>query len=104
MKLQHLPIGSRFEYEGEIYVKTGPMTAASERGGQKLIPRYASLRPLDGAASEGPRNARKTLDPLRVKAAFDEYHAACCAVLGAPSSERLAPLRQHFLASLGLPD
>jgi hypothetical protein len=25
------PLGARFEYEGEIYTKTGPMTAASRK-------------------------------------------------------------------------
>lgn len=33
MKLQHLSIGARFEYEGVTYVKTGPLTASSEAGG-----------------------------------------------------------------------
>lgn len=40
-------MGARFEYEGNVYVKTGPMTASSEQGGQRIIPRYATLRPLD---------------------------------------------------------
>ena len=30
MKLTQLPLGARFEYDGEIFTKTGPMTAASE--------------------------------------------------------------------------
>jgi len=48
MKLNHLPIGARFEYEGQIYTETGPITAAAEKGGQRMIPRHAVLRPVDG--------------------------------------------------------
>ncbi len=33
MKLQHLAIGDRFEYDGKIFGKTGPLTAASDEGG-----------------------------------------------------------------------
>ena len=35
MRLQDLPVGARFEYQGKIFVKTGPITAASEAGGQQ---------------------------------------------------------------------
>ena len=38
MRLQDFPIGARFEYEGAIYVKTGPLTASSEQGKQRIIP------------------------------------------------------------------
>ena len=59
MKLQHLAIGDRFEYDGKIFVKTGPVTASSENGGQQMIPRYAILKPLDVPARDddkpGPR-------------------------------------------------
>lgn len=44
-------MGARFEYEGVEYVKTGPQLASGP-GGQKLIPKYAVLRPLDGKAPE----------------------------------------------------
>ena len=47
MKLQQLAIGDRFEYDGRILVKTGPLTASSDDGGQQMIPRYAVLKPLD---------------------------------------------------------
>ena len=54
MKLQDLPMGARFEYEGVVYFKTGPLTASSEAGGQRIIPRYAVLRSLEAP----PRKAR----------------------------------------------
>jgi len=30
MKFQMLALGARFEFEGKVYVKTGPLTALSE--------------------------------------------------------------------------
>ena len=43
MKLQHLAIGARFEFEGQVYVKTGPLTASAEQGGQRVIPDRKSV-------------------------------------------------------------
>jgi uncharacterized protein (DUF1330 family) len=55
MKIHQLPMGARFEYEGAEYVKTGPQLA-SGAGGQKLIPKYAVLKPLDGPAFADRKN------------------------------------------------
>lgn len=30
MKFSMLPIGARFEFEGKVYVKTGPVAASTE--------------------------------------------------------------------------
>ena len=46
MKIHQLPQGARFEYEDEEYVKTGPLFGTG-KAGQRLIPRYAVLKPLD---------------------------------------------------------
>jgi hypothetical protein len=43
MKIHQLPPGARFEYEGEEYVKTGPLLGTG-KGGQRLIPKYAVLK------------------------------------------------------------
>lgn len=43
MKLQQLPLGGRFEYEGAVYVNPGSMTASSELGGQSAISIHKSL-------------------------------------------------------------
>lgn len=75
MRLQHLAIGARFEYEGQVYVKTGPLTASAEQGGQRMIPRYADLKPLDvetaPVAGEGAGRTRE--DDARVRAAFNHF-------------------------------
>ena len=101
MKLQHLAIGARFEFEGRIYVKTGPLTASAEEGGQRVIPRYAVLRPLDlpePAAAPGT-NVRK-LDPQKVRKAFDAFYAHCCQLCPAESEAALASARTEFLQAL----
>ena len=91
MKLQHLAIGARFEYEGVVYVKTGPLTAASEEGGQRIIPRYAILRPLDVPAAESSQapasHARETVLPPRRSSA--KARIAPQAMVYAPTMFRL---------------
>ncbi|MFA5081494.1 MAG: hypothetical protein WC474_02970 [Hydrogenophilaceae bacterium] len=102
MKFQHLAIGARFEFEGKIYVKTGPIAAASESGAQRMIPRHAVLRPLDGAQPiEKPKPGRK-LDEAQVLAAFDAFYSECARLLDEPAKLALADARTRFLASLQL--
>lgn len=94
MKFQMLPMGARFEYEGKVYQKTGPMTAASEEGGQRMIPRFAVLKPLGGAATAPDRAGRK-LDEAAVLAAFDGFYAECADLLFGhePDVQRARDLR-----------
>ena len=100
MKLQHLPMGARFEYQGAVYVKTGPMMAATESGEQKLIPRYAVLKPLDPMpAPPDPKAARQLPEPL-VLTAFERYHGRCQRVVDEAGRFELAQARQEFLAAL----
>jgi hypothetical protein len=33
MKFQQFPLGARFEFEGKVYVKSGPISATAETGG-----------------------------------------------------------------------
>lgn len=80
MKFSQLPLGARFEYEGQVYVKTSPIAASGERGGQKLIPRYAVLKPLEASARPAPRPAR-TLDETKVTAAFESFAAQCAQLI-----------------------
>lgn len=102
MKFQQLPMGARFEYEGKVYTKTGPIQAAAESGGQRVIPRFAVLKPLDEKPkAEAPRRGRK-LDEAAVMAAFEAFCAECADLPGA-AAERAAALasaRQRFLAAL----
>lgn len=47
MKFPQLPLGQRFEYQGETLVKVGAMTACNDRGGNtRLIPRSAVVVPV----------------------------------------------------------
>lgn len=42
MKFLQVPLGQRFQFQGESYVKIGPLTARRERDGEnRLIPRSA---------------------------------------------------------------
>lgn len=99
MKLQHLPMGARFEYQGVVYVKTGPMMAAAESGEQKLIPRYAVLKPLDPmpAPETGPR---RQLSEAAVLAAFDQFYLGCTRLVDESGRVELARARQRFLDTL----
>ena len=100
MKLTQFPIGARFEYEGDIYTKTGPMTAASEKAGQRMIPRYAVLRPVGGLPAPAAPQATRQLDAARVRTAFESYHATCRRLVADFAQAELEAARQKFLAAL----
>lgn len=109
MKFQQLPHGARFEYEGKVYVKTGPLTAATEEGVQRMIPRYALLKPLDGSTPiQIPQPARK-LDEAMVMAALEAFHGECLRLLDEAGVDeekdhamraRLDEARRLFIAAL----
>lgn len=102
MKFQHLPIGARFEYEGQTYVKNGPLTASSEHSGQRLIPRYAHLKPLDGFVSQAKSGPGSKLDEAAVLAAFEAFYQTCTRLSDDSGAFELAGARQKFLEKLGL--
>jgi|SRR5512139_1029857 hypothetical protein len=99
MRLQDLPVGARFEYQGKVFVKTGPITATAENGGQRMIPRYADLQPLD-PLPEKPPASQRTLDEARVRAAFDEFYRTCFRITDDFSRAELEAARQRFIAAL----
>ena len=100
MKLQHLPMGARFEYQGAVYVKTGPMMAAAENGEQKLIPRYAVLKPLDVMpAAPDPKTMRQLPEPV-VLAALENFYAHCSRLVDESGRFELARARQNFLDAI----
>jgi hypothetical protein len=111
MKFQTLGVGARFEYAGEIYVKTGPLTAINESGAPRMIPRFALLRPLD-APAEPPRKPSRTLDEAVVMAAFEAFYAVCLAEFESACRDstaatagraRLESARQRFVAAVENP-
>ncbi len=109
MKFPQLAIGQRFQYEGGVYTKTGPLLAhAEESGRSRLIPRCAEVMPLaPGAPAAVPRHTA-ALDPESVRRAFAAYEAAArdCLREASPgrAQARLAETGREFLRTLGLPE
>jgi len=103
MKLQDIPIGGRFEYDGKIFTKTGPLTASSEQGGQSMIPRYANLRPLDLPSQEDRLpGMQRRLEAAAVKKAIDEFYRSTAELLDESALPTLAEARQRCLDKLKL--
>lgn len=100
MKLHDFATGSRFEYDGQIFVKTGPLTAASENGCQRIIPRYAVLKPLDTGTPASAAAARGKLDKKTVLAAFDHFYQRCSPLVDSAALPELESARQRFIAAL----
>lgn len=93
-------MGARFKYEGNVYVKTGPMTASSEQGGQRIIPRYATLKPLDIAVTESKAPIKGRLEAVRVRAAFERFYESCEGLVSDAGRMELAQARQAFLEAI----
>lgn len=85
MKFPQLPIGQRFLFQGEPYLKVGPLTARRERDGEdRLIPRSA-LVALPSPKRPDPVPVTAGLS-LRVARALDAYDEALRSVLLASGS------------------
>lgn len=95
-----MPNGARFEFEGEVYVKTGPLIGTrSEDGRQRLIPRHAVLKPLD-AVAVAPVEKSATLARADVLAAFEVFAAKCALLVGDEGKAALEAARERFLKAL----
>jgi hypothetical protein len=80
MKFPQLPLGQRFEYQGETLVKVGAMTACNERGGNtRLIPRSAVVTAI--TAQTAPTAAPTPLATERVQTALSGFEAQWRGVL-----------------------
>jgi hypothetical protein len=102
MKFQHLAIGARFEFEGRVYTKTGPVSASAPEGGQRMIPRYADLEPLDAMPERKSRPAPGQLDTTQVRAAFEAFYIDARQRVDTPQLTPLAESRARFYEELGL--
>lgn len=98
MRLAQLAVGDRFIFEGQVYVKTGPISASSETGESRMIPRHAMLQPVNVTAPvvQGEASA---LDA--VEAAFNRF----CSDLAGPLataglSDTLVEAQAGFLEQL----
>lgn len=103
MRLQDIPLGARFEYEGQAFTKTGPLTAAAEQGGQRIIPRHAHLRQLDAPTrpAEAP-GIPNQLDKTAVINAFAEFYQSAAGLLDASTLPALAEAGRRFTEQLKL--
>lgn len=105
MKFRHLALGQRFEFEGRVYVKVGPVAAREESSGQlRMIPSYGVLKPAGDVPAAVARATAKPVSRDAVLAAFDKFYAECVDVAaGSPHVDaraRLEAARQRFLDSL----
>jgi hypothetical protein len=110
MKFTQFPLGAQFELDGKAYTKTTPLVGtASDGSGQRVIPRYAMLKPIGVVVPIAPPVAAATLDAQRVLAAFERAHAAYAQLLDAAGTAadvrqqldaRLQAVRRAFLDAL----
>ena len=99
MRIHQLPQGARFEYEGEEYVKTGPMFATSN-GAQRLIPKYAVLKPLGEVTSTEEKVKNDFLSRANVLKAFEAFYSDCRDRLPGDQQTALDAAREEFLKAL----
>lgn len=100
MKIHQLPMGARFEYAGQEYVKTGPIFGTGPNG-QKLIPKYAVLKPLGETEPPPAEELSGTLERAEVLRAFEAFYAKCGALVPEERREALEAARDEFLMALG---
>jgi hypothetical protein len=101
MKIHQIPNGTRFEYEGEEYVKTGPLFAAG-KSGQRLIPKYAVLRVSGDVEPVRVAAVAKSIAVEDIELAFDQFYADCKIWVPSAQESALAEARQRFLAAVGI--
>lgn len=103
MKIDQLPIGTRFQWKGRNYTKVGPMTAAAEAGGVEFVPKHATLQPIPGEAPPPlvPDEPTGALDAGKVKAAFETYHRTALRLADDAGRLALESARVRFLAEIG---
>lgn len=99
MKIHQLPIGARFEYEGEEYVKTGPLFATG-KGGQRLIPKYAILKPLGDLPAAPEKSASASLRRADALRAVEAFYADCRELVPQDRQADLEAARARCLKSL----
>ena len=69
---------------------------------QRLIPRYAELRPLDVPAVEPERKGKRLIERDKVTQAFDNFFASCEGLVESDTGRaELIAARQRFIQSVG---
>ena len=113
MKFHLLPVGEKFEYQGEIYIKADKLIANAEQSGKnRLIPRSANVKPLNSATDASPRVVEEhQTQTAKVLQQFDNYHQQCLQCLSDihdlndagtidKKKKELEAARQRFIDSL----
>lgn len=93
-------MGARFEYEGEEYVKTGSLFATG-KGGQRLVPKYAVLKPLSDAENRPVTTMDRVLNRANVLNAFDAFYSDCKILVPELHQDAIEKARDRFLSALG---
>ena len=91
MKFKLLSIGQKFEYDGEVYVKTSPVVASNVKTSEnKMIPRYATLTLLDEAGTQKQKIKKDSVNAQEILNAFNHFYEKCIATL--EDNDVLVPL------------
>ena len=79
MKFHLLPVGEKFEYQGEVYVKADKLIANSDKTGKnRLIPRSANVQAVNSQTDATPKVVEEhQVQTNKVIDEFDEYHKVC---------------------------
>lgn len=98
MKFYLVPVGQEFNYQGEAYIKTGPLTASPKTGGKdKLIPRSAMTAPVGSHAPSEPDDSDKQyLSKDAVINTINNYHHYCLALLNELDKESSENVRKKL--------
>ena len=82
MKFKLLSIGQKFEYEGEVYIKTSPLIANNiKTSHNKMIPRYAILKLLDDSGTSERQVNNQTVQAQEVIETFNVFYEQCITTL-----------------------
>ena len=82
MKFKLLSIGQRFEYDGDVYVKTSPLIASNIKTSEnKMIPRYAVLTLLDDTGVNEKKVKKESIDAQEILNAFNVFYEKCITTL-----------------------
>ncbi len=102
MKIDQLPIGSRFQLKGRTYTKVGPMTGSDESGSVVFVPKHAALQPVPGETPPPPPPdaAAASLDGAKVTAAFEIYHQTALGLADVTGRAILEAARKRFLSEI----
>lgn len=95
MKIHQLPPGARFEYEGEEYVKTGPLSGTG-KAGQRFIPRYAVLKAIGDVEMTAKMKSDSVSRPVVLKA-FEAFYSDAKALVPNDKQMAMDAARTRFL-------